>query len=80
MRPLLEAIPQSAPDDDDRAVIVPTDIIHAISNLPEVVNDMVSAWFDHDVVKSGLFDRHRIRLEANVILASGGKRLAFSSL
>jgi hypothetical protein len=72
MRPLLEALPQSTADEDERAIVVPTDIIHAISQLPSVVNDMVTAWFDNDLVNSGLFDRHRIRLEANVVLASGG--------
>lgn len=72
MRPLLEALPQSTADEDERAIVVPTDIIHAISQLPSVVNDMVTAWFDNDLVKSGLFDRHRIRLETNVVLASGG--------
>ena len=55
-----------------KSIIVPTELIHATPNLPRVVGGVCGFSFDEELVKLGLFDRHRQRLEANIIIASGG--------
>ena len=58
--------------DTENAVIVPTDYVHAAAHMPQIVNDVSASCFDPDSIKQGVFDRQRERLEANLILASGG--------
>jgi hypothetical protein len=70
--PILEGLPQSQDTDDETAITVPTELIHAVDNLPAIVEQAATSWFSDEAVELELFERHRTRLEANVIAASGG--------
>lgn len=70
----LQAALPISPEHTDAAnsIIVPIDLIHATAQLPQVVEALCGASFDEDAVNLGLFDRHRQRLDTNLIAASGG--------
>lgn len=71
--PIIAASPKTeSPTGDDTSIRVPTELIHAISNLPAVIESVKSTYFVDDLTKAELFERHRHRLEANLIAASGG--------
>jgi hypothetical protein len=71
--PILAGSPKTeASREDEAAICVPTELIHAIANLPAVIESVNSTYFVDDLRKAELFNRHRDRLEANLIAASGG--------
>ena len=71
--PILAASPQSeTARGDESSIRVPTELIHAIADLPAVIESVNSTYFVDDLIKAELFDRHRSRLKANLIAASGG--------
>ncbi len=75
IEPILQAspkLPVATGGSGARPVIVPTDLIHALANLPSVVEEITTTFFADELLKLGLFDRHRERLEANLVAASGG--------
>lgn len=72
VEPVFAASPKQRGGDDEKAIIVPTELINAISDLPNVVEEVASTWFTDEAVKQELFSGIRERLNANLIAASGG--------
>ena len=71
--PIIAASPKIESTIGDKASIsVPTELIHAISNLPAVIESVNSTYFVDDLINVELFERHRDCIEANLIAASGG--------
>lgn len=73
----LGAIWQASPElpgelDSGDGITVPTARIRAMREVPDVTEAVASAFFNEDLVERNLFDRHRRRLEVNLVVASGG--------
>jgi hypothetical protein len=71
--PIVSDLPASLrPDHDDDGIPVAIDLIRAIGNIGKATEAIIGAMFDDAVERADLFPRHRSRLEANLIMASGG--------
>jgi len=73
----LDAVWQASPELPERGisddgVTVPTERVRAMTEVPAVTEAVIGALFDEDLEARHLFERHRKRLETNLILASGG--------
>jgi hypothetical protein len=53
-------------------IAVPTSRVRAMSDLPKVVEAVTLTALNEELAQAGLLPRHRRRVEANVIAASGG--------
>lgn len=69
---IVESCPWPTGDAADGAIIVPTDLVHAIGNLPQGVNDLLATFAQEEPQEYQLFPKLTDRLEANLIAASGG--------
>lgn len=73
MATLQDALPQN-PEWDDRSdgITVPSNIINMIADFNRVVETVMYVPMSDDAAELKMFERIRRRLEANIILASGG--------
>lgn len=55
-----------------RGIAVPTSRVRAMSGLPQAVETVALTAMAEELAEAGLLPRHRQRIEANVIAASGG--------
>lgn len=57
---------------DEGDIVVRSDLIHSLHEVGAVTEAITAAVFDEGLEESGLFRRHRARLERNLVAASGG--------
>ncbi|MEQ8964883.1 MAG: hypothetical protein RID91_03590 [Azospirillaceae bacterium] len=70
--PVELALPQPSARSDEGSIVVPTPRLHALADLPAVVERVTGAAFREDIERAELLPHLRRRLEANLIAASGG--------
>jgi hypothetical protein len=71
--PIYSACPSLLEDTSDTQDIkVPTELIRSVRDIGKLAENILAVVFDEDVEEAGLFNHHRIRLDRNVIAASGG--------
>lgn len=73
----LDPVWQASPDlseteDAIDGIIVPTERLRAMRDVPAVTESVMGAVFDEELETRNLFVRHRKRLQNNLIIASGG--------
>jgi hypothetical protein len=61
---------------DGDGITVPTELVHSIALIGQVIDAMLAVPCDDDVKKAGIFTRLLDRLERNLIAASGGNPAA----
>ena len=73
LKPIYSACPELLDDDElDDGIDVPTELIRSIGDIGGVAESMFGLVFASEIQEAGLFDRIRLRLERNLIAASGG--------
>jgi len=71
--PIVSAYPGLfAPQSTGEDIVIPTDLVRSIGNVDELTEHVCAVLADEDLEKANLFVRHRKKIEANVIEASGG--------
>jgi hypothetical protein len=73
LEPIYEACPALLEKQDrEQAISVPTELIRNIREPGIVAQQILGVIFNEELEETGLLARHRKRLEANLIAASGG--------
>lgn len=71
--PVVDALPEPPGDNgDDECIVVPTDKLRTLGNLPDVVEGVMAAPLLDDVFDRNLFPKLRDRIDYNLVAASGG--------
>ncbi|RWQ58830.1 ATP-binding protein [Mesorhizobium sp.] len=66
------ALPAEIERPSRRGITVETSKLDMLPDVGGVVESIIAAFFDEAIERADLFKRHRKRLEANLIIASGG--------
>lgn len=71
--PIVQASPSDlGPSRSNDAVLVPTELIRTIGDIGTVTEDICHTLFADELKDRKLFERHRDRIDRNLVAASGG--------